>query len=256
VVATPDGKEILIGDSAGNELFAVDPRNGQLTRRIPVANPYHLAFSPDGKFLVVAGLARGQVDVYDAARMQLLKRFPIRSMPSHIAYAPDSSKVYVTLQGTDSAVAIDLARLEVLWVAPVGKAPAGILFHRGKLLVTNMGSDDMAIVDPANGAVERRMKIGRGTHQVFLSPDGRLLYVNSRLDGAITALDADTLEVRRVYKVPGGPDCLEFAPDGKIWVTRRWAEKVAVLDPVSGEYETVSVGRSPHGIFLAAAGRN
>jgi YVTN family beta-propeller protein len=251
VVATPDGKEILVGDSAANELFAIDPRTGVTTRRIPVANPYHLGFSPDGKLLVVNGLARNQVDVYDAARMQLLKRFPLRSMPSHLAFTPDSRQVFITLQGTDQLAAIDLEKMEVLWVQPVGAAPAGILWNRGKLLVANMGGDDMAVVNPADGRVERRMLIGRGTHQVFPTPDGKQLYVNSRLDGAVTVLNAETLDVIRIYRVPGGPDCLEIAPDGKVWITRRWAEKVAVLDPVTGTYETVNVGRSPHGIFLA-----
>jgi len=251
VVATPDGKEILVGDSAGNELFAIDPLKGTLSRRIPVANPYHLGFSPNNKFLVVNGLARNQVDVYDATRMQLLKRFPLKSMPSHLAYTPDSKRVFITLQGTDALAAIDLEKLELLWTKPVGKAPAGVLWNKGKLLVTNMGGDDMAVVNPADGRVEKRLKIGRGTHQVFAAPDGKVLYVNSRLDGSVTALNPDTLAVIRTYKVPGGPDCLEVAPDGKIWITRRWAEKVAVLDPVSGAFETVNVGRSPHGIFLA-----
>lgn len=251
VVASPDGKEILVGDSAGNELFAIDPMKGTLNRRIPVANPYHLGFSPNNKFLVVNGLARNQVDVYDATRMQLLKRFPLKSMPSHLVYTPDSKKVFITLQGTDQLAAIDLEKLELLWVKPVGKAPAGVIWNNGKLLVANMGGDDMAVVNSTDGSVEKRLKIGRGTHQVFASPDGKIIYVNSRLDGAVTALDAKTLSVIRTYKVPGGPDCLEVAPDGKIWITRRWAEKVAVLDPVTGTYETVDVGRSPHGIFLA-----
>ena len=39
----------------------------------------------------------------------------------------------------------------------------------------------------------------------------------------------------RTYHIPGGPDDLAFAPDGKLWITRRFAEKVAVLDPVTGD---------------------
>ncbi len=48
---------------------------------------------------------------------------------------------------------------------------------------------------------------------------------------------------------------MAFAPDGRIWITRRWAEKVAVLDPATGDYQTIDVGRSPHGIFLNDAAR-
>ena len=251
VVATPDGKELLVGDSSANEMFVLDPLNGVVKRRLPIANPYNLGFSPNGKFLVVSGLARGQVDVYDAARMVLIKRFPLKSMPSHLAYAPDSGRVFVTLQGTDQLAAIDLTKLEVLWTQPVGKAPAGVMWHQGKLLVANMGSDNLAVVNSANGAVERRIIIGRGTHQVVASPDGKVIWVNSRIDSATTALDPKTLNIVRRYALPSGPDCIDFAPDGKLWVTRRFAERVAVLDPVSGNYETISVGRSPHGIFLS-----
>ena len=35
-----------------------------------------------------------------------------------------------------------------------------------------------------------------------------------------------------------------------IWATLRFAHKVAVIDPASGQYQTIEVGRSPHGIWL------
>src|SRR5271166_2041932 len=115
VALSPDGRDLLVGDTVGNEMLFLDPATGAVKRRLPVADPYQLGFSPNGKVLTVTGLARNQVDVYDAATMTLLKRFPLASMPSHLAYAPDSRTVYVSLQGTDRLVAIDLTRMEVLW---------------------------------------------------------------------------------------------------------------------------------------------
>ncbi len=247
---SPDGRSLLVGDTVGNEMLFLDPATGAVTRRVPVADPYQLGFSPDGRFLTVNGLARNQVDVYEAPSMQLLHRFPLASMPSHLAYAPDSATVYVSLQGTDRLAAIDLKRMAVLWDAPVGKTPAGVLWHDGRVLVADMGADDIAVVDPADGRVERRIHVGRGAHQMFLSPDGRTIWVNARVEGTTTALDARTLAVTRSYKIPGGPDCIDFAPDGKLWITRRWAEKVDVLDPATGRTQSIDVGRSPHGIFL------
>ena len=227
---------VLVGDTVGNEMLFLDPGTGEVRRRVPVADPYQLGFSPNGKWLTVNGLARNQVDVYDAATMKLVKRFPLASMPSHLAYAPDSSMVYVSLQGTNRLAAIDLTRMVVVWNVPRrARLPPGCMWHDGKVLVADMGSDDIAVVDPVDGQVERRIAVGRGAHQMFLSPDGRLIYVNARVDGTTTALDARTLEVRRVYSIPGGPDCIDFAPDGKLWITRRWAEKVAVLDPATGK---------------------
>ena len=171
-------------------------------------------------------------------------------MPSHINFSPDSSVAYVSLQGSDSLMAIDVRTGAVLWRAPVGHTPAGVLWLDGKLLVGIMGSDYVAVVDPANGAVERKVTTGKGAHNLFVSPDGRTLYVCNRVDGSISVLDPRTLAVRGRIAMPGGPDDMDFAPDGTIWVTRRWAHTVALLNPATGQFTTLETGRSPHGIWL------
>lgn len=253
VALSPDGADLLVGDAGANEMLFLDPRTGDIRRRVPMADPYHLAFSPNGKWLTVTGLARNQVDLYDASSMALAKRFPLSSMPSHVTYAPDSSMAYVTLQGTNRLAAIDIRRQVVSWTAEVGATPAGVIWLNGKLLVANMGSDHFAVVDPVDGRVEQRVHTGRGAHQLFLSPDHRTLWVNNRVDGTTVALDAATFALIRSYRVPGGPDCIDFAPDGKLWITQRFIQKVGVLDPATGALQSIPVGRSPHGIFLTVA---
>jgi YVTN family beta-propeller protein len=101
LILTPDGKTLLVGDTAGNQFMFLDPNTGEVRKRMTVADPYQFQFSPDGKFLVVNGLARNQVDVYDASTMALVKRFPVVATPSHLAYSPDSSTVFVSLQDSD-----------------------------------------------------------------------------------------------------------------------------------------------------------
>jgi YVTN family beta-propeller protein len=250
LVLSPDGRSLLVGDTAGNQMMFLDPTTGAVQQRVTVADPYQLGFSPDGRWLTVNGLARNQVDVYDAASMKLAKRFPVVATPSHLAYSPDSSTVFVSLQDSDKLVAFDLRTMTEKWIAPVGKTPAGVLWLNGRVLVADMGTDHIAVVDPANGHVTERVQTGKGAHNLFLSPDKKILWVNNRAGGTTVSLDAATLKPIRTYAIPGGPDDMDFAPDGKIWITRRWAEKVAVLDPVTGSYETIDVGRSPHGLYL------
>ena len=252
VMLTPDGRELLVGDTGANEILAFDPVTFELKRRIPAADPYQIGFSPDGKYLVVNGIARAQVDIHDAVSFKLIKRFALKTMPSHMAFSPDSASVFITLQGTSKIAALDLRALTLRWIAETGPAPAGVLWNNGRLLVANMGSDEVWVIDPATGKTERKIRTGKGAHQVFPSPDGRLLYVNNRIDSTAVTLDATTLAQVRSYKLPGGPDDIEFAPDGKVWFTLRFVHKVAVLDPVSGNFTTIAVGRSPHGIYLNA----
>jgi YVTN family beta-propeller protein len=247
---SPDGKELLVGDSAGNELLFFDPASFALLRRMVMSDPYQLGFSPDGRYLVVNGLARAQTDIYDAKTYKLIKRIKLQSMPSHLDYAPDSSVVFISLQGSNRMAAIDLGTMTVKWNQPCGPAPAGVLYHNGEVLVADMGADYIAVMNPADGRELRRITTGKGAHQLFLSPDKQLIYVNNRIAGTIVALDAKSLKEVRSYKLPGGPDDIQFAPNGDIWATLRFAEKVAVLNPKTGDYTTIGVGRSPHGIFL------
>ncbi len=250
LMLSPDGRSLLVGDTAGNQMMFLDPVTGSVQKRLPMADPYQLGFSPDGRFLVVNGLARNQVDVYDTASMRLVKRFPVVATPSHLAFSPDSAVVFVSLQDSDKLAAFDLRTMTAKWTEPVGRTPAGVLWLDGRVLVADMGTDYIAVVDPADGKVLRHVQTGRGAHNLFLSPDRRILWVNNRAGGTTVSLDAASLQPIRSYSIPGGPDDMDFAPDGKIWITRRWAEKVSILDPATGACQTIEVGRSPHGLFL------
>ncbi len=250
LLMTPDGRELMIADSAANEMLYVNPDTAEVTRRERISNPYHLGFSPDSKYFVINSLRRGQVDIYDAASMALLARLPTPTQPSHMAFSPDSKRVFVTLQGTRGLLAIDLDTRRTLWQADVGPQPAGVIWHNNRLLVGVMGGDYVTVVDPAEGRIERQITTARGSHTVWPAPDGRTVYATSRVDSAITLLDGETLEVKGRWDLPGGPDDISVAPDGKLWVTLRWSARIAIIDPVTGQYEVMRVGRSPHGILV------
>ena len=185
LVMSPDGRDLLIADSGANEILFVDPATGEVRRRERVSNPYHLDFSPDGKHLVVCSLRRNQVDIYDARDLALLGRLRMPEKPSHMAFRPDGKAVYVTLQGSGTVGAVSLETREVLWEAPVGREPAGIVWHRGKLIVGVMGADYFAVMNPETKEVERQIPIGRGAHTVFIQPDGKALWATSRVQSRL-----------------------------------------------------------------------
>ena len=247
---TPDHRSMVIGDTAGNTLFFLDPHTGAIQRQAIISDPYQLQYSPDGRYLTIAGLARNQIDIYEAPTLKLLHRIPARSLPSHMNYSPDSRVVFVSLQGTDRLAAIDTASGRVLWNSKVGRTPAGVLWNRGRLLVGLMGEAHFAVVNPADGHVERLIATGRGAHTMFLTHDQKQIYATNRVEGTISVLDPMSLAIVRTIRIPGGPDDMDFAPDGKIWAGLRFAQSVAVVDPTTGAIERIPVGRSPHGIWL------
>ena len=170
LIVTPDRGELMVGDAGGNELIFIDPVTAEVTRREKFSNPYHMELSPDGRLLVVTSLRRDQVDIYEAATRTLLARLKVPDKPSHLAYTPDSRIAFVTLQGVRRLMAIDLVTFKPLWSVEVGPQPAGVTWHNGKLLVGIMGSDHVAVVNPADGKVERTIFArARGAYRLPLA---------------------------------------------------------------------------------------
>jgi YVTN family beta-propeller protein len=253
LIATPDGKSLIVAMAGGDELVFIDRATGMIKERLAASDPYQIAFSPDAKWFVTNSLRLDRIDIYDGKDHRLVHRLPAPTMPSHIGFSPDSSTVYVTLQGTNNLIAIDLASGEPRWTAPVGRQPAGVWVRpSGTILVGIMGSDHIAEVDPLDGSVIRRVRTGHGAHNFLLSPDGTTLYVSNRVAGTISTLDAATLAITGTMTAPGGPDDMALTRDGQeLWVTRRWRASVDVIDRATGTLKTmIPVGRSPHGIFL------
>jgi DNA-binding beta-propeller fold protein YncE len=246
----PDRSKLYIADASGNALFMVDPLTASPLGHRRIADPYQLGYTPDQKYLMVNALRINHVDVYDAQSFALVKRFSPGSMPSHLDFSPDSQWSFNTCQGSNTLTSFDLGNMTTRWTVKLGPTPAGVLWHKGKILVALMGANGIVEVDPVTGAVIRHIQTGKGAHNLFITPDRATIYVSNRLGGSLTALDADTLAVRRNFSLPGGPDDIGIAPDGKLWIALRFAEAVAVLDASSGEYQSIPVGRSPHGIFL------
>jgi YVTN family beta-propeller protein len=258
LMATPDNKSLIVASSVGNELIFLDPRTGQVQRKLKdVLDPYQIGFSPDQKWFVAASLRLDRVDLYkyDGANLALAKRIALPRLPSHIAFDNASTMAFVTQQGSDQVSAIDLATQTVRWTLPVGKLPAGIMMTPDDkyLLVGIMGSDYVEVIDWRARKTVKRIKAGDGTHNFRAFGDKRHVFVSNRVSNTINIIDTQTLENVGTIPVPGGPDCMELTADGKtLWATLRWIKKVAVIDVASRKVvKLIPVGRSPHGVFFA-----
>ena len=257
LMATPDNKSVIVASAISNELIFLDPRSGQIQRRVPdIIDPYQIGFSPDNKWFVSNALRLDRVDLYayDGRDLKLSKRLPLAKMPSHMAFTQDSKMVFITQQGSDQVSAIDLATQTVKWTMPVGKLPAGIAMTPDEryLLVGIMGSDYVEVIDWRAQKTVKRIKAGAGAHNFRLTGDKRFIFVSNRVSNTINIIDQEKLENVGTIEVPGGPDCMELTEDGKtLWVTLRWIKKVAVIDVASRKViKLIPVGRSPHGVYF------
>jgi YVTN family beta-propeller protein len=259
LMSTPDDSHLLVGNTLGNDLVYLDRKTGAIQKRLPMADPYQLGFSPDKKWFVTAAIRQDFVDIYEGdgivagTKAQAIKRVKTGRWPSHLAFTPDSKFVYVTEQGANRVTKIELATQKVVAQIPVGKEPAGIQVTPDDkhVLVGIMGEDHLAIIERATDKNIGKLFTGKGAHNIFPWGDKRHALVSNRVDNTLSKIDQITLKVVDTYPVPGGPDCLEIVPDAKeIWVTSRWIQKVSVIDMDTKKLKAqIPVGRSPHGIY-------
>ncbi|HYC64385.1 MAG TPA: hypothetical protein VEC14_06620 [Reyranellaceae bacterium] len=261
LIASPDGKEILIGSTATNELLVLDSATGARKRVVrDIIDPYHLGFSPDGKWFVTAAYRLDHVDFFRADGFKLAGRVFIDGLPSHMAFDAESKTVFMTLQQTGKVAAFDLETQAIKWNVYVGNAPAGIamLPDNKRLLVALTGEDGFVMLDPENGNAMTRVTTGKGAHQFWPKGDGRHYFLSNRVEGTVSLLDTKEKEPQIVgtIRVPGGPDCMDVTPDGKeLWVTQRFLRRVAIVDIAQMRMVGhVPVGKSPHGVFILRSG--
>ncbi|AJC22099.1 beta-propeller fold lactonase family protein [Pandoraea pulmonicola] len=258
LMATPDNQSLIVANSVGNNLVFLDPKTGQIQRKVEnIEDPYQIGFSPDKKWFVANGLRLDRVDVYrfDGKNLSVAKRIALKKMPSHLVFTQDSRLVFVSLQESNEVAAIDLATQTVLWKMKVGDSPAGVWLTPGDkyLLVGMTGADYAAVVDWRNQKVVKTIPTGKGAHNFRSLADGKHVLISNRVSSTISIIDQDALtNVGNITGLLPGPDDMELSADRKtLWVTFRWARKVGIIDLASRKLiNTIPVGRSPHGIYF------
>ena len=259
LVVTPDGKDVLVGSTATNELLVLDVKTGEKRRVVRnIIDPYFFGFSQDGKWFVTAAYRLDHVDIYHSDGFKLAGRIFIDGLPSHLTFDTDSKTVFVTLQQTGRLVAFDLQTQAIKWNVEVGKAPAGVLMlpDNKRLLVALTGEEGLVVVDPRDGSVKGNLQTGKGAHNFWPKGDGRHWFLSNRVEGTVSLIDTQDLKVVGTIKVPGGPDCMDITPDGKeLWVTQRFLRRIAVVDIEQMRMvASVPVGKSPHGVLMLKTG--
>jgi DNA-binding beta-propeller fold protein YncE len=141
----------------------------------------------------------------------------------------------------------------------IRSAPDGRVFY-----VADMKANGVFLVDPVAFRRVGFIATGKGTHGIYPSRDGRLLYITNRGwnttaggrhgPGTITVLDPQTQRIVATWPVPGGgsPDMGNVSADGReLWLSGRYDNEVYVFDTETGALlHRIKVGREPHGLCV------
>ena len=268
-VVAPDGSRFYFTNESDHTLDVVDGKTHKVTKQIKLSGrPNNMSMSKDGRRVYVAIRALpGAVDVIDTASGTLAKSIPTKGGIHNTFVTPDGKHVVAgSIDGTNFTV-IDVKTEEPLWTQTFDRGVRPIAFEPGpdgstsRLFVQLSDFHGFAVVDFAQRKELQRITLpevpvgerhtqglqGSPSHGIATSPDGRTLWVCSKVNSYVYAYSLPDLKLLGGVHVGDHPDWLTLTPDGKsVYVANAGSNSVSVIDAASRkEVARIPVGQVP-----------
>lgn len=169
---------IIQTNAAGDNVHLIDPTTNTIVGEITGVEVIHgVAAAPDGSRLYLSNESTDTLDIVDTKTLKVTKQIPLSGRPNNVAIHENGRRVYVAIQGTGGGV---------------------------------------DVIDTVAEEHVRFIRILRGVHNTFITPDSK--YVVAGSTGGRTATVIDTELERPVWALhfEGGVRPLTFDtnPDG------------------------------------------
>ncbi|HEX7138817.1 MAG TPA: beta-propeller fold lactonase family protein [Vicinamibacterales bacterium] len=265
----PDGSRFYITNEAESTVDVADAKSLKVIKKIPLTNhPNNIAVGKDGKHVYAAIVAgAGAVDVIDAATLTRIKSIRTEGGIHNVYVTPDGKYVVAgSIVGKKISV-IDARTEEIAWTIPMEAGVRPICFETTpdgsvkRLFVQLSDFHGFVTVDWTTRQLVDRVKLpelpvnerhteglqGSPSHGIGIAPDGKTLWVNSKVNSHVYVYSMPDLKFVAGVKVGDHPDWLTFTPDSKrIYVANAGSNSVSAVDIATHkEIARIAVGQVP-----------
>ena len=250
VTFSPDGARAYITCEADSSVWVVETKDGHLLSKIPLSgHPNNIAISNDGRHVFAAIVTPpGAVDVIDAQALKNVRTIPVKGNAHNVYVTPDGKFVVAGSVVGKSITVIDESLLEPAWDLEFTEGVRPIAFERAadgstsRLFVQLSNVHGFAVVDFKTHKETQRVMLpdeprrgiahsGAPSHGIGVSPDGKMLWVDSSLASGVFAYSLPDLKLLGNVATGSTPDWLTFTPDSKlVYVANAGANYVSAVD--------------------------
>ena len=267
--AAPDGSRFYVTNEANHTLDVVDGKTLQVTHHIALSDrPNNLSISRDGKKVYVAIIAApGAVDVIDTVALKRVKTIPTKGGIHNTFVTPDGKYAVAGSIAGRTLTVVDTATDEPVWSMSFNEGVRPITFETNpdgstrRMFVQISNFHGFYVVDFASRREVQRITLpelpkeeqnwdtlqGSPSHGLGVTPDGKMLWVCSKVNHAVYAYSLPDLTLVGGVDVGHHPDWLTFTPDSKrVYVANAGSNSVSVVDiDTRRELTRVPVGQVP-----------
>jgi YVTN family beta-propeller protein len=265
---SPDGKRLYFSSEAEQVLAVVDSKTLMITNKIKLsARPNNITISKDGSRVYVGIISQpGGVDVIDTVSLERVKTIPTKGGIHNLYVTPDGKYLITGSIAGRVMTVIDTKTDETAWTLfEEGIRPMAIEANADgstKRLFVNVNNfNGFVVVDFAARKETARIALpeipveqrAKGTfnnapsHGLGVAPDGKTLWVTSRMNHAVYAYSLPDLKLLGGSDVGADPDWVTFSPDSKtVYVACAVDNSVSVIDVKTiKQVARIPVGESP-----------
>jgi len=276
VAAAPDGSRLYFSSEATQTLDVVDGKTLEILREIPLSGrPHNISIAKDGSHVYI-GIMEGDggIDVVDTVKLEKVRHIDTHARVHNTYVTPDGRYIVASMFGGERNLAvIDAATEQLAWdlyarrnddelegIRPIAfeKNPDGstrrmfvqISEYHGFTVVDFAERREVARIDLPSVPPEQQGKPpfnGAPSHGIGVAPDGKTLWVCSRLNGHVYAYSLPSLDYIGTVAVGSHPDWITFTPDSRFaYVANGYSDDVSVIDVARvREVKRLPVGKAP-----------
>jgi YVTN family beta-propeller protein len=284
---SPDGSRIYITSGAENVLDVMDRKSGKHIKKVPLSGlANEAAVTNDGRLILVCirntgktSEGAGALDIIDATSLEKVKSIPVKRGLHDLAVTRDGKYAAAGSPPGHFLTVFDLQSMEIAWEVQYDQGVQPITIENNpdgsgrRIFLQLAHTNGFSVVEFAKHAEVDRIKLpdepggfsersGGISHGIGVAPDGKTLWVNSRVANAVFAYSLPELnllghvsmpefklpgkELAKVYR-GGSPQWITFTPDSKtVYVSTSATRSVCAIDVKTMKVvATIPVGERP-----------
>ena len=235
------------------------------------------AANEDDVYVVQTNAAGDNVHLIDPATNEIVAEITGVEVIHGVAAAPDGSRLYLSNESTHALDVVDTKTLEVRKSIPLSGRPNNVAIHENgeRLYVAIRGvGGGVDVIDAAAEEHVSFIRILRGVHNTFMTPDSRYVVAGSIGGSSATVIDTGLERPVFAFHFEGGvrPFTFDTNPDGSTknmyvqisnlhgfavvdWEKRREVRRIVQPDVPVAERNTYGIQGAPaHGIKITPDG--
>ena len=222
IAFSPDGSTAYMANASDNTITPINTSTFTAGTAFSsgVTSPLFMAVTPNGASLVVGGPGSNQVAVISTANTASVQTVSVGTNPEGLSILPDSSAAYID-NGSDNTVDVVSLTGTPTVTKTISFPSPGCTGPEGNAVTTNGkwvwvacdGNGMLWGIKVSKEKAKIAIKVGKGDHQVVVTPNGLTAYVSSPNNNKVFPVNLSTHVVGNGIAVNNAWG-LAMSPDG------------------------------------------